>query len=153
MSVGIMDTLSSNFFTAVRFRKKHEIYQVYVRSTARIYEIYFSCNNQDASKEYLCTVRCGAAIKEMVPDSVTFGPTSGCLGNISNGTAYLPDKVVRGDSNSSDEDGWVQVKAPDLLLQHGKEYSVSEKCDGGIDDPKLQVLWHTPIYLFFFCIN
>lgn len=43
----------------------------------------------------MCTIRCGAAIKEVVTEDVTAGVTNGCQGNIIDGTAKVPDKVVR----------------------------------------------------------
>jgi hypothetical protein len=45
----------------------YEIHRVYVKSTARIYEIYQSTDTMGASKDYLCTVRCGLAAKEQQP--------------------------------------------------------------------------------------
>jgi len=111
---------------------------VYVRSTARIYEIYYSSDQQDSNKEYMCTVHCGAAVKEMIPQA-----TTGCQGN-DNGTAARPDKVVRSDSSNSDEDGWVQVKAPDSFLQDDRKYSLSQKCHIGMDSPMMQAVWHKP---------
>jgi len=86
-----MDNLSSSFCAAVHFRKKQEIHRVNVRSTARVYEIYYSSVQQDSNKEYLCTVRCGAAVKEMIPQA-----TSVFQGN-NNGTAARPDQVIRSD--------------------------------------------------------
>ncbi|XP_076952227.1 uncharacterized protein LOC143625894 [Bidens hawaiensis] len=44
----------------LNFTQKHEILQVYVRSTARVYEIYYAPDLQ-SDNEYLCTVRCSAA--------------------------------------------------------------------------------------------
>ncbi|XP_076937712.1 uncharacterized protein LOC143605513 [Bidens hawaiensis] len=44
----------------LNFTQKHEIRQVYVRSTARVYEIYYAPDLQ-SDNEYLCTVRCSAA--------------------------------------------------------------------------------------------
>ncbi|XP_020257098.1 uncharacterized protein LOC109833722 isoform X2 [Asparagus officinalis] len=111
------------------FRKKHEIYRVYVRSTARVYEMYYSSDHEESNKEYLCTVRCGAAVKEVLADSVTVRDTNGCKESLSNGIVAIPEKVTRNNSNSSDEDGWVQVKAPNTVMQDGKEYSVSKNCD------------------------
>nr|XP_043611019.1 uncharacterized protein LOC122582660 [Erigeron canadensis] len=45
----------------LNFTQKHEIRQVYVRSTARVYEIYYAPGLQ-SDNEYLCTVRCNAAV-------------------------------------------------------------------------------------------
>ncbi|RLN33207.1 uncharacterized protein C2845_PM03G10240 [Panicum miliaceum] len=51
----------------VSFRGKYEIHWVYVRSSARIYELYHSTDTKGTSKDYLCTVRCGLAVKEPQP--------------------------------------------------------------------------------------
>ncbi|KAK7263879.1 hypothetical protein RJT34_31478 [Clitoria ternatea] len=43
----------------INFGEKRELRQVYVRSTARVYEIYCAPN-----REYLCTVHCGVAVRD-----------------------------------------------------------------------------------------
>ncbi|XP_049370952.1 uncharacterized protein LOC125835897 [Solanum verrucosum] len=93
------------------FMQKHEIRQVYVRSTARVYEIYYAPTLQ-SDNEYLCTVRCSIAerdgeflqaneIKVVTPQ-------------------YLEDYVgkptegrVTAEANCTREDDWVEVKVPD----------------------------------------
>ncbi|KAK8956743.1 hypothetical protein KSP39_PZI000250 [Platanthera zijinensis] len=82
----------------VSFKKKHEIHSIYVRSSARIYEIYYAAYNNVDSNEYLCTVQCGAAVQE-------------------NTSAVLPWT----DSNRTTEDDWVEIKVPDSLLQNQYE--------------------------------
>ncbi|XP_019454387.1 PREDICTED: uncharacterized protein LOC109355603 isoform X2 [Lupinus angustifolius] len=47
----------------IKFKEKHEVRQVYVRSTARLYEIYFA-TNLHSDNDYLCTVRCGVATRD-----------------------------------------------------------------------------------------
>ncbi|CAL0334294.1 unnamed protein product [Lupinus luteus] len=47
----------------IKFTERHEVRQVYVRSTARVYEIYFA-TNLNSDNEYLCTVRCGVATRD-----------------------------------------------------------------------------------------
>ncbi|PON46633.1 hypothetical protein TorRG33x02_325330 [Trema orientale] len=79
----------------ISFKQKHEVQQIYVRSTARVYEIYFE-SNPHSGKEYLCTVRCGVAVRdeEVVHDN--------------------PSKeILRNASSRSSEDEWVEVKVPD----------------------------------------
>lgn len=48
---------------AVTFAQEHELRQVYIRSTARVYEVYYTKKKRD-DREYLCTVRCGVAMTE-----------------------------------------------------------------------------------------
>lgn len=103
----------------IYFKEKHEIHRIYVRSTARVFEIYISYNQQDNS-EYLCTVKCGAVI-EVVPET-------------SNETASIPEQLVRNASSLSVEDGWVKVK--DLNSQ---EHSTLKECDGEINCLQNQV--------------
>lgn len=82
-----------------------------MRSTARVYEIYYASDLQ-SSNEYLCTVRCGIATRD---EEVL------CTPNIEEAAAHLKEtskeldqKKTKNDSNlSNDEDGWVEVKALD----------------------------------------
>lgn len=62
--------------------------QIYVRSTARVYEIY-------TNDEYLCTVRCGVATRD--------------------GEVLRSNEI--GDDNVRNEDDWVEVKADDANSQ------------------------------------
>ncbi|XP_010241251.1 PREDICTED: uncharacterized protein LOC104585909 [Nelumbo nucifera] len=88
------------------FRQKHEVRQVYVRSTARVYEIYYA-TNQQSSNEYLCTVRCGIVAKsEIVHHTNDSGETI-----VAN--PMKEEKVKNGSHNSTNEDDWVEVKVPD----------------------------------------
>lgn len=80
-----------------------------MRSTARIYELYHSPDAKGTSKDYLCTVRCGLAVKE----------TQHC-GEESmsqwTGSALNSDKrehEAKSVSSGSDEDSWVDVKIPE----------------------------------------
>ncbi|KAI4385598.1 hypothetical protein MLD38_003605 [Melastoma candidum] len=41
------------------FGQRRDVQQVYLRSTARVYEVYYSTDQHPSSPEYLCTVRCG----------------------------------------------------------------------------------------------
>ncbi|CAN7080052.1 unnamed protein product [Brassica oleracea var. botrytis] len=47
----------------ITFAQEHELRQVYIRSTARVYEVYYTKKKRD-DREYLCTVRCGVAMTE-----------------------------------------------------------------------------------------
>ncbi|KAG0450955.1 hypothetical protein HPP92_026649 [Vanilla planifolia] len=103
----------------VFFREKQEIHSIYVRSTARIYEIYYASNQQGTSNEYLCTVRCGAVVSSSTADTC-------------DGKAVLPSS----DSKSV-EDGWVEVEVRDSILQDGHHLLPSETFDRKII-PKAQ---------------
>ncbi|XP_020091877.1 uncharacterized protein LOC109712621 isoform X1 [Ananas comosus] len=89
----------------IYFQEKHEIHTLYVKSTARVYEIYYAADLKYGGKEYLATVRCGPAAEE-VPSSSE--------GKIAEGKH---ENIVQSDSTTSDEDGWVEVKLPDSPLQ------------------------------------
>lgn len=100
-----------NNFAAVTFAQKYEVRQVYVRSTARIYEIYYA-PDLGSSNEYLCTVRCGVA---------TRGEEVLCAPSLEEAVAHLKGANKETDENKSksdsslntNEDGWVEVKALD----------------------------------------
>ncbi|KAE9593495.1 hypothetical protein Lal_00028753 [Lupinus albus] len=47
----------------IKFKEKHEVRQVYVRSTARVYEIYYA-TNLNSDHDYLSTVRCALATQQ-----------------------------------------------------------------------------------------
>lgn len=96
---------------AVTFAQEHELRQVYIRSTARVYEVYYTKKKRD-DREYLCTVRCGVAMTEdeevlkIIP--LIESPAS------ENGVVPVKD----GNGNArTNEDDWVEVKAgeKDLL--------------------------------------
>ncbi|KAJ0095592.1 hypothetical protein Patl1_17181 [Pistacia atlantica] len=93
----------------INFARKHEVQQVYVRSTARVYEIYYASNLQ-SSNEYLCTVRCGVATRD---EEVLHTPDIGevTLTNQEGDGKESDEKRTKGESSSStNEDGWVEVK-------------------------------------------
>ncbi|GMI95729.1 hypothetical protein HRI_003242200 [Hibiscus trionum] len=100
----------------IAFSQSHEVRQVYVRSTARIYEIYCAPKPQ-SSNEYLCTVRCGVACRdEEVLQAANFDESE--LAHLKGGNTELDEKrLKKSDCNSpSNEDDWVEVKAPDTPL-------------------------------------
>ncbi|CAK8575367.1 unnamed protein product [Lathyrus sativus] len=88
----------------INFAEKHELRQIYVRSTARVYEIYTALDLK-SSNEYLCTVRCGVAFRD--------GQVlrSRCVNDV--------DSLC--DENVRSEDDWVEVKAVDAT-SHAKPY-------------------------------
>ncbi|XP_050385777.1 uncharacterized protein LOC126802228 [Argentina anserina] len=87
----------------INFTQKHEVQQIYVRSTARVYEIYYAPDLQ-SENEYLCTVRCGIAARD---EEVHSANSNGSLKEVS-------EENVRDANNlSTSEDDWVEVKVPD----------------------------------------
>uniref|UniRef100_A0ACD5UMJ2 Uncharacterized protein n=1 Tax=Avena sativa TaxID=4498 RepID=A0ACD5UMJ2_AVESA len=94
------------------FTGKYEIHRVYVRSTARIYEIYYSTDLKDTSKDYLCTVRCGIAAQEPLPS----GEECMSQGSSNAATGEKHEQETKSLTSSSDEDSWVEVKIPESPL-------------------------------------
>ncbi|KAF3681854.1 putative mitochondrial arginine transporter BAC2-like [Capsicum annuum] len=94
------------------FMQKHEIRQVYVRSTARVYEIYYAHTPQ-SDNEYLCTVRCSIAERD--------GEFLQANGIEVVTPQYLKDNVgkttegrVTGEAKlCASEDDWVAIKVPE----------------------------------------
>ncbi|KAJ8513620.1 hypothetical protein OPV22_004054 [Ensete ventricosum] len=107
---------------------KYEIHRIYARSTARVYEVYFATDKQNKCKEYLCTVRCGVASEEVTPLSSDVASLE--CENGSYATSDKQDKMSLADSNSSNEDGWVEVKIPDTPSHDHKINVLSTKIDG-----------------------
>lgn len=93
------------------FRQKYDIGQVYVRSTARVYEIYYA-NSPQSSNEYLCTVRCGVAERDEINlqttgfEDVTKEHEVGLIGE-------LTQELTDGGSIVTSEDDWINVKTPE----------------------------------------
>lgn len=91
-------------FLAVNFTQKHEIRQVYVRSTARVYEIYYA-PDLHSENEYLCTVRCNAASITDVKNAIS--------ANLEGLNEISPKGRVSGENNiGTNEDDWVEIKLP-----------------------------------------
>ncbi|KAH0457394.1 hypothetical protein IEQ34_012709 [Dendrobium chrysotoxum] len=91
------------------FRERHEIHSIYVRSSARVYEVYYASDRDVSSNDYLCTVRCGAAVQEVTQDMCEVVLAEDTVPNGIN--ADFP----RSNSNNVTEDGWVEVEVPDSL--------------------------------------
>ncbi|KAL2329343.1 hypothetical protein Fmac_022770 [Flemingia macrophylla] len=77
----------------IAFPGNHQLRQIYVRSTARVYEIYFAPDSR-SNNDYLCTVRCGVAVR----DDVVLRSSS---------VQPLPDDAVKTEGD------WVEVRVPD----------------------------------------
>lgn len=95
----------------ITFAQKYEVRQVYVRSTARIYEIYYA-SDLGSSNEYLCTVRCGVATRE---EEVLCTPSfEEAVVHLKGANKETDEKKSKSDSSlNTNEDGWVEVKALD----------------------------------------
>ncbi|KAL2939903.1 Glycogen debranching enzyme [Bienertia sinuspersici] len=93
----------------ILFTQQHEIKQVYVRSTARVYEIYCAADKK-GDNEYLCTVRCGVAarIEEPLQDSdgIDYFSSSSSRSNRSSCEGHFRSE----SAGSANEDGWVDVE-------------------------------------------
>ncbi|XP_023759908.1 uncharacterized protein LOC111908308 [Lactuca sativa] len=88
----------------LNFTQKHEIRQVYVRSTARVYEIYYA-PDLHSENEYLCTVRCNAASVTDVKNAIS--------ANLEGLNEISPKGRVSGENNiGTNEDDWVEIKLP-----------------------------------------
>ncbi|XP_054813822.1 uncharacterized protein LOC129314403 [Prosopis cineraria] len=103
----------------ISFAQKHEVLQVYVRSTARVYEIYCEPDVQ-SSNEYLCTVRCGIAARDgevlhaLNVEEVVSSHVKGFNKELS-------------EENNRSEDDWVDVKIPDSSLLDGGNHGLHTK--------------------------
>lgn len=95
----------------ITFAQKYEVRQVYVRSTARIYEIYYA-SDLGSSNEYLCTVRCGVATRE---EEVLCTPSfEEAVAHLKGANKETDEKKSKSDGSlNTNEDGWVEVKALD----------------------------------------
>ncbi|GKU88626.1 hypothetical protein SLEP1_g2865 [Rubroshorea leprosula] len=83
----------------IAFAQKRAVRQVYVRSTAQVFEIYYAPSLQSIN-EFLCTLHCEAAL--IHPNGAV---------------KRLDVKSIHSESNSStSEDDWVEVKAHDSLV-------------------------------------
>ncbi|KAF2319547.1 hypothetical protein GH714_016921 [Hevea brasiliensis] len=99
----------------ITFAQKHEVRQVYVRSTSRVYEIYYASELQ-CSSEYLCTVRCGIAVRDEDVLHAT-GIEEAVLAHQKRSTKELAEERIRNGSGvTTNEDDWVEVKVPDPQL-------------------------------------
>lgn len=104
------------YLVIVRFSQKYEIRQIYVRSTARVYEVYY-LQSWKSDSRYLCTARCSIAERdEQVLQAFDTEESAESTGNSS--LELKEDKLsVEGNTGSSDDD-WVEVKVLDSSLQH-----------------------------------
>lgn len=99
---------------------------MYVRSTARIYEIY-SAADEKGGNEYLCTVRCGLCAQNDEPMQVTDAVGS-MPASYSGSNRCEEQGHSRAESGSSiNEDGWVDIDTYGFI--GGESCSEKEKQD------------------------
>ncbi|KAL9260113.1 hypothetical protein AKJ16_DCAP04451 [Drosera capensis] len=124
------DSTESPCEITIHFTQQHEIRQIYVKSTARVYEVYYTIKS-NRSNEYLCTVRCGMAAKvetlEVSKDYEVLQATDveGSVKPSHNADdRRLSATESRTTSGSSTfDDGWVEVKNPCSSWTHNGDGS------------------------------
>ncbi|KAF8010057.1 hypothetical protein BT93_J0891 [Corymbia citriodora subsp. variegata] len=115
----------------ISFAERHDVRQVYVRSTARVYEIYYAPKRQTGN-EYLCTVRCGIVERDRVPDGVV--PPAANLASRGDTMDELAEERSKSEINSNaGEDDWVQVKAPSTSFETNRDVATSLKTSVKMD--------------------
>ncbi|KAI3676656.1 hypothetical protein L1987_86268 [Smallanthus sonchifolius] len=119
----------------LNFAQKHEIRQVYVRSTARVYEIYYAPALQ-SDNEYLCTVRCSAASVD--DNSFPATDVKEAEVNSEGPSDILPKARVVGENKTgTNEDDWVEVKlpvCPDQTSNNSRNYQDFYEATAEIND-------------------
>ncbi|KAK3409117.1 hypothetical protein EUGRSUZ_J01280 [Eucalyptus grandis] len=115
----------------ISFAQRHEVRQVYVRSTARVYEIYYAPKQQTAN-EYLCTVRCGIVERDGVCDGDV--PQAANLASPGDSMNDLAGGRSKNEINSNaGEDDWVEVKAPSTSFETNRDVTASLKSSVKMD--------------------
>ncbi|XP_021852395.1 uncharacterized protein [Spinacia oleracea] len=110
----------------ISFTQKHEVKQVYVRSTARVYEIYHSADDK-GDNEYLCTVRCGVAAKTEELLQETDGEGSLSTSSSSPNRSSCEGHFRSGSGGSTNEDDWVDVKVQNPSMLDSRDTCLSKK--------------------------
>ncbi|CAN0864696.1 hypothetical protein LINGRAHAP2_LOCUS9020, partial [Linum grandiflorum] len=129
---------SSSCEITLTFAQKHEVRQVYVRSTARVFEIYCDPDLEN-SGEYLCTVRGCVAVRDEEVLRVTNIEEAVLVHQMGCNKDLAGDKTKIGASPTASEDDWVDVKAPRTSLSFEKigSMSSSSDTDGGCSSQDL----------------
>ncbi|XP_056169151.1 uncharacterized protein LOC115693459 [Syzygium oleosum] len=109
----------------VSFAQPHDVRQVYVRSTARVYEIYYA-PKQRAGNEYLCTVRCGIVVRDEVSGGDV--PQAANLASCGDSMDEFAEERSKNEINlNAGEDDWVEVKAPGTSFETNTNVATSLK--------------------------
>lgn len=103
---------------AVTFAQEYEVRQVYIRSSARVYEVYYNKKKRD-DREYLCTVRCGVAVREEEEEDEEASKNGVEPGEDDDPMAK---KVKANGKGQTKEDDWVEVKSVPQLGQQVKRF-------------------------------
>lgn len=117
----------------ITFAQKHELRQIYVRSTARVFEIYYAPSLQSIN-EYLCTVRCGVATRD---EEVlqTMNTEEGALTQPKEtDTSQNAGSISCGSNASTNEDDWIEVKANNTSTVDKGNGSLSSNLDETAQD-------------------
>lgn len=132
------------------FAQRQEIQQVYVRSTARVYEIYYA-SSLHGENEYLCTVRCSVAERE--------GEI--LLAAIEDASKQHMKVIKGGKTGSNSEEDWVDVEVPDLpVVENGNNCLLKQAAKEGGRSIQVRILKYTPFIqigysllflILFFC--
>ncbi|CAH2044846.1 unnamed protein product [Thlaspi arvense] len=106
----------------ITFAHEHELRQVYIRSTARVYEVYYT-KKLGRDREYLCTVRCGIAMRaeevlQIIPHTEPAASKSQ-MEPIKDD--HMETKVKDNGNGRTNEDDWVEVKAGDASLLNNEK--------------------------------
>ncbi|CAN8265783.1 unnamed protein product [Cochlearia groenlandica] len=98
----------------ITFEQAHELRQVYIRSTAKVYEVYYT-KKLGHDREYLCTVRCGIAMRA---EEVLQIPLIESAASESPVKDVSMERKVKdnGGNGRTNEDDWVEVKSGDASL-------------------------------------
>ncbi|PIN27164.1 hypothetical protein CDL12_00080 [Handroanthus impetiginosus] len=105
----------------IRFQQKYEISQIYVRSTARAYEVYYA-HSSHSRNEYICTVWCGAAERDEKLLQINCTEDVVVEHGESLARELTDENVIREESVGHTEDDWVKNKVPEVARS-----SVSDK--------------------------
>ncbi|GFP87770.1 hypothetical protein PHJA_000920700 [Phtheirospermum japonicum] len=111
MMVCLPDGHLTRVYEDLCFDQKYDIGQIYVRSTARVYEVYYARSPRSSSNEYLCTVRCGVAERDDILLQTS------CIDDVVEGHSECLSGEINeenGEDIVTSEDDWVKIKAPDV---------------------------------------
>ncbi|KAI3415003.1 uncharacterized protein J3R85_015578 [Psidium guajava] len=109
----------------ISFTQRHEVRQVYVRSTARVYEIYYA-PKQQTGNEYLCTVRCG-----IVDRDCTEAANLASRGDTMD--EFAEERSKSEMNSNAGEDDWVEVKVPSTSFEANRNVATSLKSSVKMD--------------------
>ncbi|KAL0289755.1 UNVERIFIED_CONTAM: hypothetical protein Sangu_2603700 [Sesamum angustifolium] len=97
----------------VRFDQTYGVGQIYVRSSARVYEVYYA-HSPHSTNEYLCTVRCGLAEREdKLLQTTCIEDVEEERGECLSGE-LTEETLTDGATIVTSEDDWVKIKVPEV---------------------------------------